>query len=203
MDPNASDGEDELKEITDLLKLGEVQNVGPPQPQPSVIAPSALPSSGFKASGSKFKPSWPSSSISQTSSGPVRSVTPVTEVGRSSPKMPSSPSIHDRVIERGAPAFGEDGGQPNAHKADTTPQLSSIDDVPHSQASMSSAHFQLPLTSNIVMSPSFPPSSNRPQRPPKVMSALVQERTSGDPEASNENETREERKVSRFMAGRK
>jgi len=205
-----SDTEDEdagMKDVLEMLKKGEVQNIGPePLSRPTSGPP--IPSSevrvlstAAKPKTSKFKLAQPQRRPSPSSPGTSESqpVTPTSHARRSSPKLPASP-------------IGVADCQPSSSSSipprepQLVPQLSAIVSLPSSQIPMiiDSPSFRRPphmaskspaasssfLTT--VDSPSFrnptivaspviqqEPSrgSTRPDRPPLVMSSTVREAT--------------------------
>ncbi|KAJ7905805.1 hypothetical protein B0H14DRAFT_2661703 [Mycena olivaceomarginata] len=165
---SGSDEEDyaAMQEITELLKKGEVYNLGPdgnylhtvppnlpatspPVVQPSVATPDGPPPSSRKPSASKFKlaRSGRPPAATPLSPGASRSSTPTSNVGRSSPKLPP-PSAED----------------PSSTPSSSKPAvLSTVVEKPPSAASTA-------FTSVIMDSPSFP-ESRRPQHPPVIVRA--------------------------------
>jgi len=147
-----------MQEITELLKKGEVYNLGPdgnyvhivpPKPAeasppaipPLVPSPDGPPPSSRKPSTSKFK--LARSGRTPTAAAPSPDVsgssTPISNVGRSSPKEPTLSSPEPTVLS------------------------STVVEKPPSSSSTA-------FNSMIIDSPSFP-QSRRPQQPPTVVRA--------------------------------
>jgi hypothetical protein len=167
-----SDDEDEnVQAAIELLKRGIIQNVGP-LPDTNVSS-EELPSA--------TNPTLESSTFNLAS----HSVTHVSDVQMSSPKMTSS----QPVIEN----QGSNTDRPDDAKTlkITSPSVKPVD----SRSFLPSDSHQ----HTIIDSPSFP-SPSRQRQPPPVMSSTVRERKG----IGNHNEDKEgnERKVSRFLAGR-
>lgn len=229
---SASEDEDPaLQEVLELLKKGEVYNLGPdgnyihtipPRSNPWAATSTATPSTNEDASASKslpptrrpqtskFKPSRPaegrltpadpiaipsSSSMSTTHEPLSPSITPVSHAGRSSPKLGTSQAIAPQVHER---------------KPLLDPASSSSNFVTGKSAAVSfsmivdSPSFPVPQSPQgtpVIPSPSVPPTrnTNRPDRPPAVLSSTVTQ--SGRSQAPQSNET-SQKKISRFKAER-
>ncbi|RDB21481.1 hypothetical protein Hypma_011892 [Hypsizygus marmoreus] len=213
---SASEDENEnMQELLDLLKKGEVYNLGPDgkyihavprPPSQTTVVPSAPESSTpsakvpfsdlppiNRAKTSKFKlsrspaerppvaqysPSPHSSPLSRSETG-----TPISNVQRSSPKMPSTP-MTPAVVER-------------PHHSSSTPPRSPLVNTSN-QTTIDSPSFPQSIstpTSNsdpsvfsmVVESPSFPKPMNpqatlvntRPALPPTVVSSAVRESAKG------------------------
>ncbi|KDR73606.1 hypothetical protein GALMADRAFT_212454 [Galerina marginata CBS 339.88] len=242
---SASEEEDEgMQEVLDLLRKGEVYNLGPDgkylhaipskPPQASTSASSSsqmeesnssdllLPPPSMRSKTSRFKVSRaapgkqstsneisiPNLSISDTLSP---SVTPVSHVGRSSPKL-STPTLASVVTEK-AP-FAIHSPSPSKSPVQGPSPFSMIVDspsfpMPQSSATAGPRHSGVPNPAMTTVSPSFPPaqSSRRPDRPPFVMAADVRESkgVASSPSTLREGNTLEdipEKKVSRFKAAR-
>ncbi|KDQ60919.1 hypothetical protein JAAARDRAFT_67344 [Jaapia argillacea MUCL 33604] len=256
---SGSDGEGDanMKEVLEMLRRGEVINVGPqlnpsiapivepafkssqtsssettrppsvstlgsgstsPQP-PRGDPPSGLSQSGSmtfqpKSKVSKFKTSFAASEMPTSHiPSPSDSVppTPVSNVGRSSPKLST---ISDMVIERArtpvvSPSVSR-RSEPNASQTlpPTFAATTASPPTPLGSGVVESPTFQKPANSRSFVSqpfildspsPSPPDSSRRPQQPPVVMSAQVLERSRLQ---LAEGSASSEKKVSRFKARR-
>ncbi|PPQ73599.1 hypothetical protein CVT26_010497 [Gymnopilus dilepis] len=213
---SASEDEDAaVQEVLELLRKGEVYNLGPegdylhivpPQgsstdPQAGVSAPSTqkevskpsseLPPPSMRSKTSKFKasraaagrpPTSNQASISGAHSPDSRSpsITPVSHVGRSSPKL-DTPTVLSPDVEKRAPLSGQIQG-PAKTSIQSPPAFSMIVDspsfpMPRSPAgpigSWPSETSMPPMT---IDSLSFPPrTTRRPDRPPTVIASTVRE----------------------------
>jgi hypothetical protein len=217
---SASEAEDEnVKEVLELLKMGEVRNVGPAfvsatkpsasGPNQSVLAPSPATHQPLEnidrlatsaqataeAEASTSKPKVSKFKLNRTSG--LRPAlpdstpsTPISTVRRSSPKLPEiSPDGVDSSKSRSPSMF------PSSTESPT----------------VDSPFFP---QSTVIVSPSFPPprqirsnpdtvptaSERRLDRPPTVMSAAVLESTGNSSKAPME--VGNGKKISRFMAER-
>ncbi|KAF4615400.1 hypothetical protein D9613_002675 [Agrocybe pediades] len=241
-DDSASEQEDEnMQEILDLLRKGQVYNLGPngeylhvappaktdtnamssePSVSPAVVEETPPgnplpPNMGPKTS--KFKVSRAAMGRPAVSQDPVNSErpefeiispspTPVSHVGRSSPKSADSPPpVNISVAERKPSSI-------------TSPIPSKAMNQTPSPFSMivESPSFPIPVAASIKPSSSTTPAttspalrtenSRRPQRPPTVIAASVLERKSTAPRegtaSATGTSTQQEKKVSRFKAER-
>ncbi|KAF5373695.1 hypothetical protein D9758_000769 [Tetrapyrgos nigripes] len=211
-DAGESDSEPEnenVREVMELLRKGEVYNVGPnsdihsvprsttselsatkPSLQaPPFTAPTPLPS---KPKNSQFKLSRPQNKTSSMEAG-SEPATPISVVGRSSPKLPTVGSLV------------EASGSKNPLPPGPVPSPPSM----VSQSPLQIPDFSRPM---IIESPSFPQdsrSSRRPERPPEIMSASVRESAPRNREVAevesvdgDDEANRPPKKVSRFKAER-
>lgn len=187
----SEDENDVMKEVLELLKKGEIHNIGPDgnllHPPPAVEVPTVVPpqASIKPPKPSKFKlaasqAGRPGASRAWSSSETARSDTPISSENRSSPKLPAG----DSVIERKAV------GPTNVK---SYPIVDSPSFLPPAN----------PRLETVIDSPSFPrdaPTSRRPARPPMVMASSVRETTPG--RQVGEDGGVPPRKVSRFLAER-
>ncbi|VDB82756.1 unnamed protein product [Peniophora sp. CBMAI 1063] len=198
-------------------------------PGPSVQAPVPAPTSAAKPKTSRFKITR--NPAPRTSSYESPATTPLTAEERSSPKLPTGPTVVERTRAPVAPSSSRQAAPPSMSSAKeqlipatsvTAPAtLTSMDAKPSdlpSPAPTPSAPTDKPwlrapepgaqMPSMIVESPSFaPPSiSNRPQRPPTIVSSSVLERKSGPTRSaqprSDASPDAPPARVSRFKANR-
>jgi hypothetical protein len=178
VDLNAiSDDEDEnVQGAIELLKRGIIQNDVGPLPDTNVSS-EELPSA--------TNPTLEPSKFNLASN----SVTHISDVQMSSPKMTSSQPVVKHQVGSNADSVGSLDDAKSLKI--TSPSVKPVD----SRSSVPSDSHQ----HAIIDSPSFPPPS-RPRQPPPVMSSTVRERKG----IGNHNEDKKgnEKKVSRFLAGR-
>ncbi|KAK7054632.1 hypothetical protein VNI00_003095 [Paramarasmius palmivorus] len=203
----SEDENEAVQEVLELLKKGEVYNVGPEgdrvlhtvppggtassstpsQPPPFTMPSEPLPT---KPKTSKFKLSRAQAGPPQSSESPTLSghSTPISTVERSSPKLSST-----AVVERSVPT-------PQSSLKTTVTPPSMIVESP------SFARPGQPQAPMIVESPSFPstaPRTSRPERPPVIMSSTVKESTRSNSSVSSSQPEKEgSTRVSRFRAER-
>ncbi|KAI0313339.1 hypothetical protein OF83DRAFT_1165618 [Amylostereum chailletii] len=251
------DDEDEnIEAFMAALRKGEITNAGAEQNAEVLVAaltrayggpsPMAAPSTSTqsaplvepkssdlssvqppsKPKTSKFKLTRPQARSSPSDSS--GSGTPLSTVGRSSPKLPTSQTVVERkpgpsllaarpavqtTIPKCASSSVKNASPSSTSTTVNTPSTvvdspsflqpvsqtpSMVVDSPSFRPHVSQIPLQMP--SMIVDSPSFqPPTSNRPSRPPMVMSSTVRESTGGRPAHALDAEPR---KVSRFKAQR-
>lgn len=229
---SGSDEEDQaMQEVLELLKKGEVYNLGPngeylhavhpnqiPQTQCTTSQPpsstqearqrsSDPPPPPRKPTISKFKASLaaagrPAANRTSTpspslSDNPSPSVTPVLHAGRSSPKLdsPSQKLVKDH-IEAGTPIALTPADSSNPQVQILSP-FSMIVDSPS---------FPKPQGATSLSSPSYPSSAQstrRPERPPTIISTVREStRSAASAHATSIDDTKPDKKVSRFKAER-
>ena len=226
---SASENEDPaLQEVLELLKKGEVYNLGPdgnyihtiaphsPSTATSTAAPSEtkpLPSSR-RSQISKFKPSRPaegklpdSIAIPSPSSLSIHeslspSITPISHEYRSSPKLEVSQAMAPQVYERrplSAPASSSAG-----FKNPATLPFSMIVDSPSFPAPQDSQGRRPAVPPTVISSSSIPPT--HPDRRPAIISSPVTQSNRSQAQVSESNEASQlpvkTAKVSRFKAER-
>ncbi|KAJ3965709.1 hypothetical protein EV361DRAFT_938078 [Lentinula raphanica] len=204
---SGSEPDDEIaREVLEILQRGEAYNIGPngeivhaspppdasggtlsakPVPPPFTPPKEPLPekpkASKFKLMHTRTERSPSQGSPSVDSSG---SSTPLSTVGRSSPKIVA---MESSVVERTAPQASSSKPQSEIISSAISPNVNSA---------LSS--------SMIVESPSFPSSTSsqrRPERPPAIMSSQVVESSSSRRTEDAKTEAAPKR-VSRFKAER-
>ncbi|EIN07167.1 hypothetical protein PUNSTDRAFT_53547 [Punctularia strigosozonata HHB-11173 SS5] len=230
-DSEDEDDDPAVRELLNALVRGEVQNTGPGPQGPQVKADNkrsaepAQKASRFKAtqdpsvSRTARSPNnmpitaayttEPNNSIStnvserrapQVRSSPSASTTPRKEASFSPKTTPAPPKATPRLARTSV------NGSSSGFTSMVLESPSFQPPAPHSSPSQSlrqaeSAPTTGEMPGNIVISPSYPP-TNRPQRPPTVMSAAVLERTVSATKASADEEPKREKKVSRFRMER-
>ncbi|KAJ6624540.1 hypothetical protein B0H10DRAFT_1943141 [Mycena sp. CBHHK59/15] len=177
-----------MQEILELLKKGELYNLGPDgnliytvpppsNPSQNSSAPPDVPppSASRKPTASKFKLNRPSGqrppAATPSSPEPSGSTTPLSNVARSSPKLPSPPTVESPPLEL---------------SSSRTHLLSST--VVEKSTSYPSKAGNTPSVPMVIDSPSFP-ASRQPTQPPTIVRAA-------------ESDSSKPTKVSRFLAER-
>ncbi|TFK42330.1 hypothetical protein BDQ12DRAFT_270495 [Crucibulum laeve] len=223
---SASEDENEgMQEVLDLLRKGEVYNIGPdgelvsvpsrvgPWASPTeaevaaAIAPSALEAPPLptpllplnKLKTSKFKVSRAQAGRPASSSNSSsRPDTPISYDQRSSPKLESPPTA-PTVMERKPPS-GPVNNIANGNPASPFPMIVDSPSFPEAGSRIS------PKPPTVISSPSFPPqpSLRRHERPPTVVSLTVREsnNTSRPPPFANTESDGQPKRVSRFKESR-
>ncbi|KAK0463827.1 uncharacterized protein EV420DRAFT_1638740 [Desarmillaria tabescens] len=187
---------EEAQEIIRLLEKGEAYNAGPSKVQSSTndsILPENLPPLLPKTKPSKFKAARSQAGRPATPSSQSDSSTPVSNVARSSPKLP--PAI------KNVPPSATVIDSPSFPAGDVMSMIVESPSFPQPQPAPTSRPM---VVSSAVRESSQPPrrESSRPQRPPTVVpvSSLVKET---NPSGSQPvGEPKPFKKVSRFMAER-
>lgn len=218
---SASEPEDEnAKELLELLKKGEVHNVGPAM---NAVAPPSTLGLPFSSLSTSHTGSATLSSTSTSVQIPADPVTP-----RSQPKV-SKFKLNRAYNQapRATPGPASPDSVPNtpiSHVSRSSPKLPTISTGEGEYGQSSTVTSISPSTqfSAIAESPSFPrptfsaspshpslqqsiepaTSGRRLDRPPTVMSAAVLESTRGDSDVNTRLGQVKEKKVSRFLAER-
>lgn len=212
---SASENEDPaLQEVLELLKKGEVYNLGPDgnyihtiaPHSPSIAAPSEtkpLPSSR-RSQISKFKPSRLPEGKLPDSIAISPSITPVSHEYRSSPKLEVSQAIAPQVYERrplSTPVSSSAGFVPGNP---ATLPFSMVVDSPSFPAPQGSQGRRPVVPPTVISSSSIPPT--RPDRRPAIISSPVTQSNRSQAQVPESNESSEltvkTEKVSRFKAER-
>jgi hypothetical protein len=201
VDGNASDDDaddENVQEILDLIRKGEVRNMGPIADLSSDGPPSSnqseSPVPAVTAPKARSDVQRPSSSATRNDNAQSPKIPP----GNTSPAGADvRPPLADGEIDL------KSGSKPVPSPALTNPRSESFSGPP--LTSLPTTTFSSPSPApqqNVIISPSFPPPSSRPLRPPVVMSTAVRERGMGTVETAQVRPEKPERKVSRFMANR-
>ncbi|KAF9265632.1 hypothetical protein L218DRAFT_1075721 [Marasmius fiardii PR-910] len=181
-----------VQEVLELLKKGQVYNLGPDgglhsvPPEKANMAPFTMPteppaSSQQKEKGPsrfKFVKSQTRGASASSSNEVSGSSTPISTADRSSPKLPA-------VTERVAPSSSSSKGM-TVVNSPSFPNAGST----------------------IIESPSFPSPQTRPQRPPAVMATAVKEKGATNPKTSSDrtppppSSDEPPKRISRFKAER-
>lgn len=228
-DSGSEEETEEMQELLELLKKGEAYNLGPdgkvvhPIPKrssgsteaPSSVAdpqsnqppPLVRPPKTSKFKLSRTQAGRPAPTLDDNPSPTIsQPPTPISNVARSSPKLPSTfiPTVTERQRSGVTGSLRSTVLTPTVFESQPfgEPSISNRDPKMRSMIvnPPSFAHTEVP--SMIVESPSFPSQPPpRPRAPPTIMSSTVKE-SGGSRQTHNNSESRPEKKVSRFLSER-